>query len=208
MNGETQAIERFTSMYAAAPPWEIGRPQPCFAQLLAAGAIRGDVLDSGCGTGENALAFAAAGCRVVGIDFVPAAIELAIAKAAERGLNVDFRIGNALELSALNRSFDVVVDSGVFHVFGDVDRAAYVLQIRAALRPGGRAFVVCFSDLEPGQHGPRRVSEAELRHAFGDAHTWSIVRLEPARYGLENRPGMVFSAGGAHAWLLEVAAVS
>ena len=47
--------EEFEAMYAATPPWDIGHPQPVFQALADSGAIRGGVLDVGCGTGEHAL---------------------------------------------------------------------------------------------------------------------------------------------------------
>jgi SAM-dependent methyltransferase len=45
----------FDAAYHGTPPWEIGRPQPALAELAEAGALRGRVLDVGCGTGEHAL---------------------------------------------------------------------------------------------------------------------------------------------------------
>jgi ferredoxin len=53
----------FESLYAGQPRWEIGRPQKAILGL--ADRITGSVLDSGCGTGENALFFAGRGQRVV-----------------------------------------------------------------------------------------------------------------------------------------------
>lgn len=46
----------FQSLYDGQPRWEIGRPQK--ALLAVADQITGSILDSGCGTGENALYFA------------------------------------------------------------------------------------------------------------------------------------------------------
>ena len=42
----------------------------------------------------------------------------------------------------------------------------------AALTPGGRYHMLCFSDREPGTWGPHRVTLAELDEAF--ARTWRI----------------------------------
>src|SRR5688572_11025867 len=84
----------FHAIYDGAPPWDIGRPQPDFVAI--AGAVRGSVLDVGCGTGEHALFFAGRGHEAWGIDMVPAAIALARAKAAERGLEATFVVGDAL----------------------------------------------------------------------------------------------------------------
>src|SRR5688500_15452734 len=84
--------------YATTPPWDIGRPQPAFAELAAAGALAGPVLDVGCGTGEHVLMAAARGLDAVGIDIAPTAIRLAEAKAEGRGLPARFIVGDACSL--------------------------------------------------------------------------------------------------------------
>ena len=55
------------------PPWNIGRAQPAIVRLAAEGLIAGDVIDVGCGTGENAIHLASRGLAVVGVDAAPTA---------------------------------------------------------------------------------------------------------------------------------------
>src|SRR5215470_7323894 len=110
----------FENLYAGPAPWDIGRPQERFVAI--ADRVTGPVLDAGCGTGEHALFFAARGLRVVGIDFVAEAIRRARAKAAERGLAVEFLVKDALTLAGWGKRFASVIDSGLFHVFSDDDR--------------------------------------------------------------------------------------
>lgn len=162
----------------ASPPWDIGRPQRAFARLADEGQLSGRVLDSGCGTGEHALLAASRGADVTGIDVAPTAIERARAKAAERGLTARFEVADALDLELLGRTFDTVIDSGVFHVFGDEDRARYVASLAAVLRPGGTCYLMCFSDRQPGDWGPRRVRADELRAAFSDGWTVESVTAD------------------------------
>src|SRR4051812_21100672 len=105
----------------------------------------------------------------------------------------------ALALAALDRRFDAVIDSGLFHVFSDEVRARYVAGLSHVTRPGGRLFLLCFSDEEPGTQGPRRVSQAEIREAFSDG--WEVEQTSASRY--EVRPdleGRSFSEGGPKAW--------
>jgi cyclopropane fatty-acyl-phospholipid synthase-like methyltransferase len=163
----SEQVNRFRATYdAGAPPWDIGRPQPAFVELAEDGALAGRVLDIGCGTGEHALMAAARGFDALGIDAVPKAIDLAQRKARERGLTARFLVWDALKLSDLSEHFDTVLDSGLFHVFDDEDRARYVAELTAATPIGGRYHMLCFSDQQPGALGPRRVSEAEIRAAF------------------------------------------
>src|SRR4051812_50014453 len=84
----TAEAERWDESYRRdePPPWDIGRPQPRFAALAGTGALRGRLLDCGCGTGEHALMAAAGGADVVGIDLSAYAIEKARRKADARGL--------------------------------------------------------------------------------------------------------------------------
>jgi 2-polyprenyl-3-methyl-5-hydroxy-6-metoxy-1,4-benzoquinol methylase len=84
--------------YAGDPPWEIGRPQPVIVELGESGVLTGQVLDVGCGTGENTILIAAQGTDVLGIDLSPLAIETARTKAAERGSSARFAVGDALAL--------------------------------------------------------------------------------------------------------------
>lgn len=181
-------------MYAATPPpWDIGRPQPPFRSLLEEGAIRGRVLDVGCGTGEHVLMCAAHGLDATGLDSAPTAIAAAQAKAKERGLRPRLLVGNALHLGRLGAQFDTVLDSGLFHVFDDADRGAFVASLRAATGPGSRYIMMCFSDRQPGGFGPRRIAQAEIRASFAEG--WRIDSIEPARFDIRFDPSF------AEAWL-------
>ncbi len=189
----------FENLYAGQPRWEIGRPQK--ALLAVADRITGSVLDAGCGTGENALFFASRGQRVTGIDFLAEPITIAERKAAERGLTATFLVMDALALKELPEVFDSAIDSGLFHVFSDDDRRRYVMGLASVLRPGGRLFLLCFSDAEPGEQGPRRVSQKEIEDAFAEG--WAVESVEPSRYEVRPDPNdSSFRDGGPKAWFV------
>ena len=191
----------FESFYDGKAPWDIGKPQGTFAAVAAL--VTGPVLDAGCGTGEHALFFAAQGHRVSGIDFVEEAIRRARAKAAERGLSVEFLVKDATALTNWGRRFATVIDCGLFHIFSNDDQQRYVKGLAHVMEPGSRLYLMCFSDAEPaGEHGPRRIAKKELENAF--ASGWVIETLEPSR--IEVRPDLppefTFSVGGPKAWFL------
>src|SRR5690348_18386896 len=105
------------------PAWDIGRPQPAFLRLADRGLLAGRLLDAGCGTGEHTLLAAARGAQATGVDISPRAVTKARAKAAERGVQAYFEVADVLSLEQLGMTFDTIIDSGVFHVFSDEDRA-------------------------------------------------------------------------------------
>lgn len=186
----------FNSVYQGDPPWDIGRPQKEFVQLEEAGEIVGSVLDVGCGTGENALFIAARGHEVWGVDFTPNAIKKAKNKALERNIKVTFLTRNALDLHPLGMVFDTVIDSGLFHVLNDDERPLFASSLANVLHRHGTYFMLCFSELEPGSCGPRRVTQRDIRNAFD--RTWHINYIRPAQ--MESRR----LTDGIHAWLSSI----
>jgi SAM-dependent methyltransferase len=192
-SAQSRTPQDFDEMYGGTPPWEIGRPQPVFLNLADNGAIRGRVLDAGCGTGEHVLMAASRGLDATGVDAAPSAIAIGQRKAAERGLTARLLVWDALRLGDLGEQFDTVLDSGLFHVFDDDRRARYVEALASVLPPGGRYLMCCFSDRQPGDWGPRRISQDEIRASF--AGQWRIESIEAVEFETTLTPPT------AQAWL-------
>jgi SAM-dependent methyltransferase len=211
------------------PAWDLGQPQPAFVRLAEQGLLTGTVLDAGCGTGEQTLLAASHGADALGVDVSPLALEIARGKAAARGIpaaaggqvgpaaaggqvgpaaaggqvgRARFEVADALKLGELGLGFDTIIDSGLFHVFDDENRVRYVTSLASVLRPGGRLYLMCFSDRQPGMFGPRRVSQDELSAAFADG--WTIVAIEAEAFALNRR---AFGIATAQAWLATVSRV-
>ena len=66
------------------------------------------------------------------------------------------------------------------------------------LEPGGTLYLMCFSDRQPGEFGPRRVRADELRAAFADG--WAVASIVPDTF--EINPG--FGSMTAQAWLATI----
>lgn len=194
----------FTEAYQTQAPWDIGRPQRAF--IAAADQVSGRVIDLGCGTGENALFFAQRGHQVTGIDFVEEAIARAQAKAKARGLDATFLVQDALALEAPPQLFDSAIDSGLFHVFSDAERAQYVNSVARVLKPEGRLFLLCFGDQVPAGGGPRRISQAEIHAAF--ATGWHVENIQETNVEIAPQLASLFSQGGPQGWFCTIRRVA
>ena len=177
------------------PPWDIGKPQPAFLRLAGQGLLAGHVLDAGCGTGEHTLLAASSGADALGIDGSSLAIERARGKAAERGIKARFEVADALSLADLGLSFDTIIDSGLFHTFDDDSRARYVTSLASVLRPGGRLYLMCFSDRQPGDGRaapgqPGRAARGLCRWLGDQLHRGRYLRGQPRHLRWHPGPGL------------------
>jgi len=164
-------------------PWDIGQAQPRVMELEALGGFAGEVLDIGCGLGDNAIYLASRGHSVTGLDGSPAAIEQARSRAAQAGVSVTFAVADATNLTGYDGHFDTVVDSGLYHCLDDDGREAYAAGLYRATRPGARWHLYCFSDGNVnGIVAPiRSVSEVSLRDTL-TANGWRIDFIGPTTY--------------------------
>jgi cyclopropane fatty-acyl-phospholipid synthase-like methyltransferase len=109
---------------------------------------------------------------------------------------VKFLTTDALGLGGLERTFDTVIDCGLFHVFSDQDRERYVSSLASAMASGAKLLLLCFSDLQPGDSGPRRVSKDEIRQAFDKGWKVQDIRAAALETNIGNDP--------VKAWLSEI----
>ncbi|HYC70562.1 MAG TPA: bifunctional demethylmenaquinone methyltransferase/2-methoxy-6-polyprenyl-1,4-benzoquinol methylase UbiE [Opitutaceae bacterium] len=110
------------------------------------------VLDLATGSGDVAFSLAEGlppGVRITGMDFCEPMLEEAVKKRAAhpRGAGIDFRPGDGLALPLPDASFDAVTIS--FGLRNMADRHRCLTEMRRVLRPGGRLFVLEFSQPYP-----------------------------------------------------------
>jgi SAM-dependent methyltransferase len=93
-------------------------------------------LDLACGTGAVAELAAEKGADVTGVDLAPALIETAKERAGERGLDIDYRVGDCENLEFDDGAFDVV--SSTCGVMFAPDHEATARELARVVKPGGR----------------------------------------------------------------------
>ena len=139
----------YDTLYTLPPTgavWDIHQPQPEIVSLVKNGEVNGDILDVGCGTGENSIYLAREGFKVVGVDFSSSAIQEAKKRAESRGVNVSFEVADALKLQELGCTFDTIIDSFLFHGFTHRQRLSFVQSLSLAIRHGGTYFMLSIGD--------------------------------------------------------------
>jgi len=179
-------------------PWDIGHPQQAIVRLASRGAFTGAVLDSGCGTGENALHVASLGLSVLGVDVAETALAIAREKAVARGIDAEFSLADAFHLARLGRRFETVMDCGLFHTFDADERPRYVASLSSVTEHGGTLYVLCFSDAAPDTV-PHPISQSDLRAAFNPSTGWQIAAIEADRVHTT-----FHGDDGAPAWLATI----
>ena len=165
----------------ATPPWDTKAPKENVIAWQEGGWVHGDVLDIGCGLGDNAIYLAKSGHSVTGLDISPTALITAERRAGDAGVNVRFAVTDSTKLEGYTDAFDTIVDSGMFHCLDDDGKRSYAGAAHRATRPGATLLISCFSDANPAdEEWPRPAVSAEtLREVLGGAG-WDIESLEPA----------------------------
>ena len=184
---------RFEEMYRddklshglpAATPWDIGGPQPVVQQLVALGAIKGEVLDPGTGPGHHAIYYASKGYSATGIDGSESALERARANAQKAGVKVNFELADATKLEGLDGRFDTVVDCAFYHTFSTEPelQRSYAQALHRATKPGARLYMFEFGAHDVnGFTMMRSLSENDFRDVL-PAAGWEITYLGPTTY--------------------------
>jgi len=134
-------------------PWELSKPSAEVDRWIKSTAPASKVLDLGCGTGLNTLAFAAAGHMAVGIDISQSAIVHAKQRAAGSGWPVYYCVADILALP-ISSSFDLVYDYSVFHHIPPRNWHLYKEALLQVTAYGSRYALVTYLQEQQAGHEP------------------------------------------------------
>ncbi len=109
-----------------------------------------NVLDVGCGTGIQLVAYQQAGCQVSGIDTSPAMLSVARRRLSEQA---HLQLGDAARMPYPDGAFDLVLAATVLHEMGPEVRGTVLDEMKRVLRPDGRMLLI---DFEVGPVRPLR----------------------------------------------------
>lgn len=176
----------FNSVYQETPPWDIGKPQPAMLALLGKFPPVDPILDVGCGSGDLSIYLAQLGYRVIGVDFVEAAIATAqvrrSALSPEIAQRVSFQVADALKPSLLQQAFGSIVDSGFFHLFDPDQGDRFVEELALTLRPGGWYYLHTFAVEFSVPNVPRAITADEVRTRFTAEKGWCIHEIQAVEF--------------------------
>lgn len=155
----------------------------------------GDVLEVAPGPGYFAIALARLGpFRIVGLDISHSFVRMARENAAEAGVEVEFRQGNASSMPFESASFNFVYCRAAFKNFGEPIRA--IGEMYRVLRPGGRAVIsdlrrdATLGDIDAavGEMGLGRIGSAMTRWIFKHSLLKRAYRPEDFRLMASRTP--------------------
>ena len=105
-----------------------------------------EVLDLGCGAGENSVYFAKKGANCVAADISPKMVKVALEFATKHDMSIEGKVINAMEIDFSDNTFDIVYAANLLH---HVNPSILLKEAYRVLKPGGK---LCFWD--PLRHNP------------------------------------------------------
>ncbi len=178
-------------------PWETGRHSCELEKVLKEFDIpRGRVLEIGCGTGNNAIFLAQQGFEVTAFDISPQAIKLAVAKAKQACVSVNFFAADIAHLPDLP-NFSFVFDRGVYHTVRRSNLAAHLDLLRNKTDPECLYLTLAgnANEFREGERGPPRITVENINQEL--LPIMELVQLREIRF---TPPLNQSGPGSALAW--------
>jgi 2-polyprenyl-6-hydroxyphenyl methylase/3-demethylubiquinone-9 3-methyltransferase len=155
-------------------PWRVPYFKSALMKHYGQDLSRVRLLDIGCGGGVLTEEFAWMGCQAVGIDISPRSIAVAQVHAAQSGLSIDYRTGEATSLPFEEGSFEAVSCCDMLEHVSDWERV--IAESARVLKPGGLFLFDTINRTQKSRavmiHGLQKSSFIRLMPA--DTHIWEM----------------------------------
>lgn len=135
----------------------------------------GPVLDLGTGPGTAAIELAKRQYEVYALDGTKGAIKMAKRRAGALAKQINW-VHSDIFQAAFEVPLQMVYDRGLYHMLDRPLRKRYPVQVGAWIKDRGLLFLKAFSLDEPGDYGPHRISEDEIRENF--APLLDLIKVE------------------------------
>ena len=152
----------------------------------------GEFLDLGTGPGTQALQLSKYNFRVTGTDISQSAID----KAKKLSNDINFLVDDVLNSKLSDKTFDFILDRGIFHNFDISQRPQYLKQIKRILNENGILFLKCMSVKEkniPDNDMPHKLSNQEIINSFNADFDILKIKDSEFRGALEFYPKALFA---------------
>jgi cyclopropane fatty-acyl-phospholipid synthase-like methyltransferase len=158
-------------------PWDQPLPPPEII-AFAESAPPGRALDLGCGTGRASIYLAQRGWTCDGVDFIPAAVDLARERASAAGIEdrVRFFVASAAHLDEFEPFYDLAIDVGCMHNLRGDDLVSYAAGVARLTRPDGHHLLFAHLADETDSSTSARLTDTDIRSLFDS--TFAIERAE------------------------------
>lgn len=150
-------------------------PDKCIVDFIKEHRIK-NACEFGCGEGRNAIYLAKNNVETEAYDLSEIAIENAKRNAEESKIEkVVFKAGNIFTLDLMNKKFDLVIDSGIFHHLAPHRRLQYRDIVSNILAENGYFILLCFA---AGEDGADEVDDYEFYKSKQTGAAFTEERLK------------------------------
>ncbi len=118
-----------------------------------------NILEIGCGGGNNVWFLALEGFNVFGIDGSASAIEAAKKRLLESGLSGDLHVGDFTQLPFEDASFDMVFDRGALTCCGTTSIKKAIHEAHRVLKPNGALFFNPIADSDTSYRSGKQIAD-------------------------------------------------
>jgi SAM-dependent methyltransferase len=158
-------------------PWDSGIRSRELARVLEEAAIGPcRAVELGCGTGTNAIFLAQKGFEVTALDLSPRALEQAMRRAEEAGVEIDFMQADLCRFDMALEPFDFVFDRGCYHCARKIDLPGFLKTVSNLTRPKSKWLTLTGNANEQTEQGPPKLHEHEVRADLGALFDFNFVR--------------------------------